>query len=515
LEASNSAISAHIAALSERLVRLERSQFDGVMPNGRSKPAMPVPRAPDDEVLEGEHRETLEKRQGREDAEGRRDVDPDGLQRAYAEFIATTQNSLNCVGVHTWSLCTATRVNSGCVSSCAACLALVPSVFVLLLQCFLLQAISLESLHPSCTLDADCGAGMWCAPSRDYSGVRRDPGMCDDCRWASKLESQEYESLPSRYNADAYAAVSDTLSEAVAYCETADTEPDRCDYLVSFHKELTLAPLAVFVCTTGIVLTSLVADMDRQAQIADVLEHRVANMAASPRLCVIASMARLIFVLRMLILPGVVVYAYAALVLASPRAYGLPLPVSFIVHGLVVSFIHNVDGALALAFLDEGARTLIREAFADKMAHDDERERSESTDQSVLQRMESTDQRQLQSGFRRFLALCFGVLIMMSVLSTESLMDSSPLFRLDWDELPAKFVENPAMRVCTNVATTLGATTMLATTFYTLVWSITYQIFNSFKCCGVLDVVFAPVVALVTMPALSFCLLKFGYTSFS
>jgi hypothetical protein len=501
LEASNSAISAHIAALSERLVRLERSQFDGVMPNGRSKPAMPVPQAPDDEVLEGEHRETLEKRQGREDAEGRRDVDPDGLQRAYAEFIATTQNSLNCVGVHTWSLCTATRVNSGCA---AGCLALVPSVLLLLVQCFLLQAISLESLHPSCTLDADCRAGMWCAPSRDYSGVRADPGMCDDCKWASLLESQEYESLPSRYNAAAYAAVSDTLSEAVAYCETADTEPDRCDYLVDFHKELTLAPLVVLICTTAMVLTSLVADMDRQAQIADVIEHRLAHVADGPRLWVITGVAWLIFVLRMLVLPGVVVYAYAALVLASPRAFGVPLPVSFIVNGLVVSFIHNVDGALALAFLDEGARALIREAFADKAAHEDERERSESL-----------DQRQLQYVFRRFLALCFGVLIIMNVLSTESLMDSSPLFRLDWDELPAKFVENPAKKACTNVATTLGATTMLATTFYTLVWCLTYQISHSCKRFGVLDVVFSPVVALVTMPALSFCLLKIGYMSFS
>jgi len=179
------------------------------------------------------------------------------------------------------------------------------------------------------------------------------------------------------------------------------------------------------------------------------------------------------------------------------------LPVSFVVHGLVVSFIHNVDSLLALAFLDEGAHALVREAFADMEAHED-RER---------QKWESKDQKQLGYFFRRFLALCFYVLIVVNVLSTESLMNSAPLFRLDWDELPTKFVESPSARVCTNVVTTLGATTIVATTFYTLMWCLTYQISNSWRRFGVLDVVLAPVVAVVTMPALSLFLLKYGYTS--
>jgi len=491
LEASNAAIAAHIGALSERLLRLERHQF---VPNGRRFPAEPAP-APAAGVkrpeLENEHVETLGGK-----------VDPDGLQQSYAEFIATTKKHLNCVGVHTWSLCAATRANSG---PATRCLALVPSVLLLFMQCFLLQIMTFASLHPSCNLDADCREGMWCAPSKDYNGFRRSPGMCDDCRWASSLESQDYDSLPSRYNAAAYAAAEETLSEAVAYCETADTEPDRCDYLVNFRSELTLAPLVVFICTTGLVLISLIADMDRQAQIAELVEHRIKHVVAGPRLFVITSVAWLIFVLRMLVLPGVVVYAYAGLVLASPWASGVSLPVSFVVQGLVVCFVHNVDGVLALAFLDEEAQALIRKAFADMQAHEYK--------DDALDFMESMDQKQLQYFLRRFLALCYGVLIGMNVMSTESIMNSAPLFRLDWDELPSRFVESPSASACTNVVTTLSATTILSTSFFALVWCSTYQITNSFRRCGVLDVVFAPVVTLVTMPALSFCLLKFGYTS--
>ncbi|CAK0855328.1 unnamed protein product [Prorocentrum cordatum] len=484
LEASNAAISAHIGALSERLLRLERHQF---VPNGRRLPAAGDERR----ELEDEHVEALGAK-----------VDPDGLQQGYAEFIATTKKHLNCVGVHTWSLCAATRANSG---PATRCLALVPSVLLLFMQCFVLQIMTFASLHPSCSLDADCREGMWCAPSKDYNGFRRSPGMCDDCRWASSLESQDYDSLPSRYNAAAYAAAEETLSEAVAYCETADTEPDRCDYLVNFQSELTLAPLVVFICTTGLVLISLIADMDRQAQIAELLEHRITHVVAGPRPFVITSVAWLIFVLRMLVLPGVVVYAYAGLVLASPQASGVSLPVTFVVQGLVVCFVHNVDGVLALAFLDEQAQALIRKAFADMKAHEYKGD--------VVNLMESMDNKQLQYFFRRFLALCYGVLIVLIVMSTESIMNSAPVFRLDWDELPSRFVESPSASACTNVVTTLSATTILSTSFFALVWGLTYQITNSFRRCGVLDVVFAPVVTLVTMPALSFCLLKFGYTS--
>ncbi|CAK0819872.1 unnamed protein product [Prorocentrum cordatum] len=370
------------------------------------------------------------------------------------------------------------------------------------MQCFLLQVTTFASLHPSCSLDAGCREGMWCAPSKDYNGFRRSPDMCDDCRWATSLESQEYDSLPSRYNAAAYAAAEEKLSEAVAYCETADTEPDRCDYVVNFHSELTLAPLVVFICTTGLVLTSLIAGMDRQAQIAELLEHRITHVVAGPRLSVITSAAWPIYVLRMLVLPGVVVYAYAGLVLASPWAFGVALPVSFVCQGLVVCFVHSVDGVLALACLDERAQALIREAFAGMQAHEDK-----------VHVMESMDQKQLEYFLRRFLALCYGVLTVMNVLITESIMNSAPLFRLDWDELPSRFVDNPSAKACTNVVTTLSATAILATSFLALMWCLGYQISNSFRRHGVLDVVFAPVVTLVTMSALPFCLLIFGYAS--
>jgi len=435
-----------------------------------------------------------------------RSLDPDEQQRSYAEFIATTQKNLNCIGVHSWSLCAATRVNATCAGSC---LALMPSLLLLLVQCVVLHAMSLESLHPACSRNSDCRVGMWCAPSRSFDGLTRSPGMCDDCRWAGRLEGQEYEGLPSRYNAEAYAvmtasdlAVGETLSDAVAHCDAYDAEPDRCDFLKDFHEQFTLAPFVVFVCTTGLMLALVVVDMDRQAQIADVFAYRERSRSGRFSGPFITALAWLIFNLRKFVLPGAVVYAFSALVLAGPPTPGVSLPVSFVLNGLAVGFIYNVDSLLALAFLDENAQALVREAFADMEAHEELEGKPDVMNARVLPYF-----------FHRFLAVCFVCLIILNVLTTEALMDSLSLFRLDWDELPGKFVSNPVAKSCTNVVTTLGTSTIIVITFAAVLWSVTHQISASCRRWGPLDVIFAPLVALLTMPVLSYVLLQIGYAS--
>lgn len=515
LEASNAAIAAHIGALSERLNRVERGQREAAAaaPHERAGPVLPAPvqtrRQPDavpDVDADGDDRSKPEGRLASQEPGRAASLDPDEQQRAYAEFIATTQKNLNCIGVHTWSLCAATRVNSTCAGSC---LALVPSLLLLVVQCFVLHAMSLESLHPTCSRNSDCRVGMWCAPSRSFEGLSRSPGMCDDCRWAGKLEIQEYDSLPSRYDAEAYAVMTSsdlasgaTLSDATSHCDATDTMPDQCDWLKDFQEQLTLAPFVVFICVTGVMLAFLIVDMDKQAQIADVFAYREKSRTGKLLGPLITMVAWLIYCLRKFVLPGVVVYTFSALVLAGPPTPGVSLPVSFVLNGLAVAFIYNVDSLLALAFLDENAQALIREAFADMEAHD-------SMD------IEPGDMivQSLPYFFHRFLAICFGCLIMVNVLTTESLMDSMSLFTLDWDELPGRFVLNPSAKSCTNVVTMLGTSTLVVTTFFSLIWSVTHQISVSCRRWGPLDVVFAPVVALVTMPALSYVLLKIGYAS--
>merc|ERR1740121_2367821 len=149
--------------------------------------------------------------------------------------------------------------------------------------------------------------------------------------------------------------------------------------------------------------------MDKQAQLADVFAYRVPQYRVPLWGPCITGIAWLIFCLRKFVLPGVVVYTFSALVLAGPPTPGVSLPVSFVLHGIAVGFIYNVDSLLALAFLDENAQALIREAFADMEAH-------EEPDKSDVQNAQW-----LPYFFHRFLAICFGCLIMVNVLTTESL----------------------------------------------------------------------------------------------
>jgi len=483
LEASNAAIAAHIGALSERIVRMEKEQENSAL-------QMQMPRA---------------RRNSIEDADmpgWKGEGDPDMYQSEYAEFIATTQTSLDCVGVHTWGLCSATTRQANPIRACAA---LAPSMLLLIFQCFVLLAVSLGSFHPVCIHNADCRVGMWCAPSKGPGGYTRAPGMCDDCRWATGLSDQQFGSLPLRYGGDAYAAMtqpglplSETLASAVSHCGALDPQPDRCDFLVNFRNQLTLGPLVVLVFVTSLVLMSLVMDMDKHTQAYDVYRHRLANVATGGRNPICTITASLIFSLRRFILPGVAAYAYAALVLASPATSGRSLPLSVVLCGLVVCFVYNVDSLLALTVLSEKAHAVVREAFADMEANSEERT-------GELQR------HHLPHSLNRLFAACLGALILLEVLATENLLDVS-MFRLDWDGMPAAWVSNPSPKSCTNVVTMLGTASMLTVVFFTFAWSFVHYVsWNSSKWATDLETIVSPMFALVTAPALSYVILHLGY----
>jgi hypothetical protein len=481
LEASNAAIAAHIGALSERLGRVEKEQDNNAL-------QMQMPRA---------RCNSIEREQDADHAPGGKcEGDPDMYQSDYAEFIATTQTNLDCVGVHTWSLCSATRRHW---DPLRACCVLVPSVLLLVFQCCVLLSMGLMSFHPMCVHNEDCRVGMWCAPSKIAgSFYTRAPGMCDDCMWATGLSEQQFGSLPLRYNEDAYAAMtSETLASAVSHCNALDTQPDHCDFIVNFRNQLTLGPLVVLIFVTSLVVMSFVMDMDKHTKAYDVYRHRLANVAGGRSVfCTIT--ASLIFSMRRFILPGVAAYSYATLVLAGPATSGRSLPLSVILCGLVVGFVYNIDSLLGMTVLSEKAQALVREAFADMEANSEEKP-------DALMR------HQLPHFLNRFLATCLGTLILLEVLATESLLDV-PLFRLDWDGMPAKWVSNPSPKSCTNVVTMLGTATILTVVFFTFAWSFVHYVSkSSLKWATDLDAMISPMFALLTAPVLSYIILHMGY----
>ncbi|CAK0862532.1 unnamed protein product [Prorocentrum cordatum] len=417
-------------------------------------------------------------------------TDEDQKQRAYAIFLSVTQKNINCVGIHTWSLCAATRANR---SFCSAIAAMVPSIVLLVLQCFVLHAVSIDSLHPPCTNNWDCHAGMWCAPSRGPGGYTSTPGMCDDCKWANLLSVQDYTNLHQRYDTDAYQAASSSLAAAVSYCNAEDAFPDRCDFVVDFRNQLTLGAFLVFFFVTWLVLVFYVVDMDKQTLITDVFAFRVEHVASfgPAQARVIQAVAWVIFNFRKFVLPGVVAYSFASLVLASPSLLGLSLPVCFVLDGLAIGFVYSIDGVLAWALLDGKSQGLIRQAFADMEAYQDQDEEHDPLAEAWLPYFGN-----------RLLAFCFGTLILVGALATETMMDEVPLL-----------VESPSPRACTNVGAALSMATAILVIFLMLVWTCTLQDAGSFAChwTGALDVVLSPVVALVTLPMLALVFTSVGY----
>lgn len=503
LEASNNGIARRIGALLERVSKGERRQLDLSVAFGAEttfEPLSPRSCSSKRNSYIGAEWEVMPQNgatlNGKELPNSFKqmmgtagDEDPDQRQRAYAIFMSVTQKNINCVGVHTWSLCAASRANR---SFCSAISAMLASVLLLVLQCFVLHAVSIDSLLPPCMGNSECHAGMWCAPSRGPGGYTTTPGMCDDCKWANLLSAQDYTSLHQRYGAGAYRAASSSLASAVSYCSAEDRFPDRCDFVVDFRTQLTLGAFLVFFFVTWLVLVFYVVDMDKQTQITDVFAFRVQHVASfgPTQRRVIMAVAWLIFNFRKFVLPGVVAYSYASLVLASPSLLGLSLPVCFVLDGLAIGFVYSIDGALAWALLDGKSQGLIRQAFADMEAYQDQDEDFDPLAEAWLPYFGN-----------RLLALCFGVLVLLGVLATETMMDEVPLL-----------AGSSSTRTCTDVGATLSTATAILVTFLMLVWTSTHQAAGIVcRWTGALDVILSPLIALVTIPALAIVFTSVGY----
>jgi hypothetical protein len=255
---------------------------------------------------------------------------------------------------------------------------------------------------------------------------------------------------------------------------------------------LTVGAFLVFFFVTWLVLVFYVVDMDKQTQITDVFAFRVQHVASfePAQRHVLTAVAWLIFNFRKFVLPGVVAYSYASLVLASPSLLGLSLPVCFVLSGLAIGFVYSIDGVLAWALLDGKSQGLIRQAFADMEAYQDQAEDYDPLAEAWLPYFGN-----------RFLAFCFGILILFAVLGTETMMDEVPLF-----------VESPSPRTCTDVGATLSMATAILVTFLMLVWASTYQAAGFvFRWTGALDVILSPVIALVTIPVMALVFTSVGY----
>jgi len=317
-----------------------------------------------------------------------------------------------------------------------------------------------------------------------------NPGVCDDCKWAGMLDSQDYVNIHG-YDADAYQAASGYLASAVAHCAVDDSLPDRCDFVVSFRQQMTVGALLVFTFVTWLVLLLYVAEMDKQTQITDVFEFRMKHICSFEfvQADVITAIGWLIFNFRKFILPSVVAYSYVSLVFATPSLMGLSLPVSFIVAGLTVGFVYNVDSFLAWVFLDRKSQALIREAFADMEAHQEQDEFWDPLEEAWLPYFGN-----------RFLALSFGFLIMILVLGMETMMDEMPMW-----------AANPSPRTCTNVQGTLGMATVLLMTFLAFVWTATSVAAGTVcKWTSAIDITCAPAIVLLALPVIGFLFASFG-----
>lgn len=490
LEASNAAVGGHIDSLLERLAKLEKTFNDPVGDDEqKANPSwQPVKRgASEDTEEEGG---SVSKASGGPPSKAS-GQDPDRQQEGYAEFLAVTGQNLGCVGVHAWSLGAASRRQTGC--GCA-CLALVPSFLVLIVQFVLLHAISLESLSPTCVGNSDCRAGTWCSPSNSPAGYGSTPGTCDDCAWAGVLQASSWEdvqtaNLPGRYDQEAYEAAKDTVAAAVAHCTATDANADRCDFLVDFHRRMTLGPFLVLLCATTLLLMSFVADMDKQVQAASMFAFRTESVATYSGRTAIAMVVWVIFQLRRFALPGMAAYAYAAIVLAGPPTPGMPLPVAFVLAGVAVGAIYNMDGLLAMALLGDGAKALVRQAFASEDADAGEKEFAHAIDPWF------------HFAFHRFAAVCLLALILAEVLATETLMEKNVIFRLDWGELPTFAATPNPKRACTNIATMLMIANAIAVVLFMQTWVIGIQMCR--RLLRPVGVVFAPVVAALFMPLLA------------
>jgi hypothetical protein len=339
--------------------------------------------------------------------------------------------------------------------------------------------------------------------------------MCDDCKWVPLLQAQDYANLPDRYNAEAFQVINDATNieegflRAVEHC-AADFYEDRCDYVVNIRNQLTVGPFLVLILIMFLVLFNVVLEMDKAAFSADVFEFRCFEVEehhkSKAMLIPIRLLAWFNFTIKKFILPGILAFTFVAMVLASPPSPGFSLSAGFALDGLIAIFIYNIDFLLGSVLLDDGAQQLIREAFA---RVEGQLSGAGPYPAGAGPRMDNGTR--LPQFYHRFFVFCLGLVMMIQVLATESLMADVELFRLDWDALPASWITIPGNKTCTSVVTMLAAMTLITVTFFCIIWSVTNQIVTGFKGFGVVDLVWSPIVVLVVMPALSFLLREVQY----
>lgn len=523
LEASNAAIAVHIQSLSERLTKVEKAPQAGRawLPKQQqaSRGALKQLKTQakinfGDNVSESSASTSVQRS---DDGDKPSDpsispnidpdvIDPDERQCHYSSFVAVTEKNLNCVSVLSWSMCRATRQSS---TLCGALAGLLPPIMVVLLQCVVLHAISLEALNPACNLDTDCRAGMWCAPSRGFTVYQRIPGKCEDCLWAGRMRDKDFSRVPSWLRSDAYDVMDPAaLSSAAVYCDAmgyvADTDDaERCDYLDKWHDQLTLGPFFVLLAVIAVVLLVVVADLDADEACVDVFVYRLDQVATlgSRSRGAIRTVASIIFNIRTFVLPGLVARTYIALVLTGPSGPGLALPVASVLAGVAVCLVYLADRMFALAFLDDGAFTFVREAYSDEAVNTEEEKR------------ENPLPRRVAYFGKRFYAICLGLMVLVVVLTSNTLMNDLYMFDLGSIIFEDGSVKHPGPHNnCTNVAYMLDLIWMFVVIACMVIWFMTYQAAYKFKRCSYIDPILAPVVAVVAIPILSSLLSEMLYT---
>ncbi|CAK0856806.1 unnamed protein product [Prorocentrum cordatum] len=289
----------------------------------------------------------------------------------------------------------------------------------------------------------------------------------------------DYAALPVRLGPGAYEELSDAaLSAAVAHC--AAHAVDRCDFVRDFKDSLTLGTVMVFVFVLVLLLFSIVQDLDKAEHMLDVFEYRLQGCEPVIRMLVTA-VASMNFNTRRFVLPGIVVYAYCALVLAGPATPGFAQPVYFLFCGVFVGVIYHAERLCTTVFLGKRAVKLTREAFADEVARD------------AIERIKSPlHARALAFWDHRFYAMCLGAFSVLVVVFTETFMDAVPLL-----DVPRVFNAGIFKGVpgdannCTNVIIMLAVSSTIAVLCYTFVWTCSYVLTTRCRRCS-LGVILAP-----------------------
>ncbi|CAK0846292.1 unnamed protein product [Prorocentrum cordatum] len=307
-----------------------------------------------------------------------------------------------------------------------------------------------------------------------------------------------YAALPVRLGPGAYEELSYAgLSAAVEHC--AAHAVDRCDFIRDFKDSLTLGTVMVFVFVLLLLLFSIVQDLDKAGHTLNVFEYRLQGCDPVIRMLVTA-VASMNFNTRRFVLPGIVVYAYCALVLAGPATPGFAQPVYFLFCGVFVGVIYHAERFCTTVFLSKGAVKLTREAFADEAARD------------AIERVKGPlHARALAFWDHRFYAMCLGAFSFLVVVFTETFMDAVPLLDVPRIFNAGIFKEVPGdANNCTNVIIMLAVSSASAVLCYTFVWTCAYLLTTSCCRCS-LGVILAPLNCIMWNVALWMALWTVAY----